>query len=66
MEVPIIIGLVVTLVFLGIGAYIFLMLYFPEWVGITGKKAHETLNQHQQGSEAKQDIDLLNEEKKRN
>ncbi|MGE0633427.1 MAG: hypothetical protein AB7O96_13530 [Pseudobdellovibrionaceae bacterium] len=64
MEVVAII-LVGVLVFVGIAAYVFLMLYYPEWVGITGKAAHQTLDQHTEGSEAKADIDLLHEENKK-
>ena len=42
--------LVIFLVFAGFSAYIFLMIYHPEWVGITGKEAHKTLGEHVEGS----------------
>ena len=38
------------LVVLGFAAYIYLMLFHPEWVGITGKAAHKTISEHQEGS----------------
>lgn len=41
---------VVLLVALGFGGYLFLMLYYPEWVGITGASAHKTIAEHQEGS----------------
>ncbi|MBX3021171.1 MAG: hypothetical protein KF799_05785 [Bdellovibrionales bacterium] len=42
--------IVLALVALGFGSYLFLMLYYPEWVGITGKSAHKTLSEHTEGS----------------
>lgn len=42
--------LVLCLVAAGFGSYIFLMLFFPEWVGITGKAARKTMSEHQEGS----------------
>jgi hypothetical protein len=44
--------LMLFLVFMGFGGYIFLMIFFPEWVGITGKSAHQTLSEHEEGSRA--------------
>lgn len=44
------IAIVLILVALGFGSYIFLMIFYPEWVGITGKAAHKTLSEHQEGS----------------
>lgn len=32
-----------VLVCLAIGFYLFLMIYFPEWVGITGRKTKQEL-----------------------
>jgi hypothetical protein len=49
MEVGIAI-MVVTLVVAGFGSYIFLMIFYPEWVGITGKAAHKTKDEHKEGS----------------
>lgn len=41
----------VFLVFIGaMVVYAFLMIYFPEWVGITGKSALETIEGHKEGS----------------
>ena len=44
--------LVLVLLGLGFGGYIFLMLFFPEWVGITGQSAKKTIAEHQEGSQA--------------
>lgn len=41
---------VITLVGLGFGAYIFLMIFYPEWVGITGEEALKNMHEHQEGS----------------
>lgn len=46
MEIPLAAVLVGSLVVLGIGGYFFLMVFFPEWVGITGKDAMKTLEEH--------------------
>jgi hypothetical protein len=42
--------LMLFLVFSGVGGYVFLMIFFPEWVGITGKSAHQTLSDHREGT----------------
>lgn len=47
------IGAVVFLIVLGFGSYIFLMLFYPEWVGITGASGKKTMNEHAEGSVAK-------------
>lgn len=52
MEVVILV-VVLSLSVLGIGAYFFLMFYYPEWVGITGKTALRNLDEHTEGSKAK-------------
>ncbi len=44
------IGIVLFLLFVGFGGYIVLMIFFPEWVGITGKEALRTINEHQEGA----------------
>lgn len=44
------VGIVLVLLFLGFGSYVFLMIFFPEWVGITGKEAMRTLREHQEGA----------------
>lgn len=44
------IGLILFLLFAGFGTYIVLMIFFPEWVGITGKEALRTMSEHQEGS----------------
>lgn len=46
METSLAIVVVLVLVFLGIGAYFFLMIFYPEWVGITGPVAKKTLDEH--------------------
>jgi hypothetical protein len=46
------IGLILFLLFAGFGTYILLMIFFPEWVGITGKEALRTMSEHQEGSVA--------------
>jgi hypothetical protein len=40
----------IGLVAFGFATYIFLMLFYPEWVGITGKAALKNLSEHQEGS----------------
>ena len=42
--------LVIGLVTVSFGGYVYLMLFHPEWVGITGKSAHKTLDEHKEGS----------------
>jgi hypothetical protein len=42
----------ILLVTFGFATYIFLMLFYPEWVGITGKEARKTMAEHQEGSKA--------------
>jgi hypothetical protein len=44
--------IVVLLVGLGFGGYLFLMIFYPEWVGITGESARKTMSEHQEGSVA--------------
>ena len=39
-------------------AYFFLLIFYPEWIGITGKSAHKTLDEHKEGSHA-DDSDVL-------
>ena len=48
----VILVVVITLAVLGVGAYFFLMAYFPEWVGITGDVAQKNLREHTEGSES--------------
>ncbi len=52
METSLAIVVVLVLVFLGIGSYFFLMIFFPEWVGITGPVAKKNLDEHREGTEA--------------
>jgi hypothetical protein len=49
-------GLVLTTT----GAYFYLLFFHPEWIGITGKSAHKTLNEHREGSRA-DDKDVFND-----
>lgn len=43
--------LMLLLVFAGTCGYFFLMFFYPEWVGITGKSAHQTLSEHVEGTQ---------------
>ncbi|HVK61053.1 MAG TPA: hypothetical protein VM432_05865 [Bdellovibrionales bacterium] len=38
--------LIICVVVFSIFAYLFFMVFFPEWVGITGKKAKEIQQSH--------------------
>lgn len=49
---------VVILIVLGLVSYFVLMLFFPEWVGITGKAAHKVNDAHVEGSKS-EDIDFV-------
>lgn len=53
--------IILVLLFLGFGGYIFLMIFFPEWVGITGKAAHKTMDEHREGSQV-DDRDIFSSE----
>lgn len=55
---------VLVLVVLGFGSYIFLMIFYPEWVGITGKDALKNINDHQEGSNV-DDSDIFSSEGKK-
>lgn len=44
--------LVVFLVGGGFATYLYLMFFHPEWVGITGKSAKQTLEEHKEGSKS--------------
>lgn len=55
---------VVTLVVLGFGTYLFLMIFYPEWVGITGKEALKNMREHEEGSQV-DDSDIFSSENKR-
>lgn len=50
--IPASVILVIFLVGAGFGTYLYLMIFYPEWVGITGKSAKKTLSEHQEGSKA--------------
>lgn len=54
---------VLVLVVLGFGSYIFLMIFYPEWVGITGKDALNNMREHEEGSNV-DDSDIFSSEKK--
>ena len=58
------VGIAVFLIVAGLASYLFLMIFFPEWVGITGKSAKRTLDEHVEGSEAK-DSEWFSKEPKR-
>ncbi len=55
----------VGLVAFGFASYIFLMIFFPEWVGITGKEALKNLAEHQEGSKVDDSDPFSSESKKR-
>lgn len=40
--------IVFMLVMVGCAAYIFLMIFFPEWVGISGEATKRTLEEHRE------------------
>lgn len=42
--------IVLLLIVIGFGSYLYLLIYYPEWVGITGKSAKKTMSEHQEGS----------------
>jgi hypothetical protein len=55
----VIVGIMVaSLVVVTTSAYFFLLIFYPEWIGITGKSAHKTLDEHKEGSRA-DDSDML-------
>ena len=51
METSLAIVVVLVLVFLGIGSYFFLMIFYPEWVGITGPVAKKNLDEHREDAD---------------
>ena len=53
--------LISILVVLGCAGYFYLMIYHPEWVGITGPAARKTLAEHAEGSVV-DDRDLFSSE----
>lgn len=52
MDPVIITIIVIALVIICVAAYFFLMVFFPEWVGITGPAARKALREHEEGSPA--------------
>lgn len=64
MEIPATAIVVLVLLVLGFGSYIFLMIFYPEWVGITGKDAMKNINEHQEGSKV-DDSDIFSSEGKK-
>lgn len=49
---PMTLYVLIFLVAAGFMFYIFLMIFYPEWVGITGKSARKTMEDHKEGSQA--------------
>jgi len=47
---PIEIFVGILLVVIGFASYVYLAVYHPEWVGITGKEALKTMGEHVEGS----------------
>jgi predicted RND superfamily exporter protein len=63
------IGLIVGIILVFIGSFIvygIFMIYFPEWVGITGKTALDYEKSHQEGSTVQADDDLVDRIQKPN
>lgn len=52
MMMDVAVGIAVFLIVISLLAYVVLMIFFPEWVGITGKSAKKTLEEHKEGSHA--------------
>lgn len=50
---------VLSLMALGVAAYFFLMIFYPEWVGITGPQAKRTLQEHEEGSTSQDPKDFF-------
>lgn len=46
------VGIILFLVGGGIAAYLLLMIYYPEWVGISGKGHQKIVDEHQEGSKS--------------
>jgi hypothetical protein len=46
--------LVIFLVFMAVATYFILMIFYPEWVGISGKSAKKSLDEHKEGSHAEE------------
>jgi hypothetical protein len=57
------VAMVVGLVVLGTGAFLFLLIKYPEWVGITGKSGLKTEEEHREGSST-DDSDFLSRKAK--
>jgi hypothetical protein len=53
------IALIIFLVFVTTGAYFVLMFFYPEWVGITGKDAKKTLEEHKEGHSTSTEKDFF-------
>jgi len=51
--------MVFFLVIFTTGVYFVLMIFFPEWVGITGRSAKKTLDEHQEGVVKTSDNDFF-------
>ncbi|MBX3040368.1 MAG: hypothetical protein KF789_06625 [Bdellovibrionaceae bacterium] len=51
--------IVISLMALAVIAYFLLMIFYPEWVGITGPEAKRTLDEHIEGSDSKDPKDLF-------
>lgn len=63
------IGITVGIILVFIGSFIvygIFMIYFPEWVGITGKTALDYEKSHQEGSAVQADDDLVERIQKTN
>ena len=58
MELGIIAGIILIFIvsFMVYGAF---MVFWPEWVGITGKTAKDYEQSHKEGSEVEKDYDLV-------
>lgn len=57
--------IVLILVLVGCSGYIALMIFFPEWVGISGEATKRTLEEHKEESATpkEEDTDALSDKK---
>lgn len=55
----ILIGVMMGIFFFSVMVYIALMIFYPEWVGITGKETKEAEQKRMMGVEVKEDDDLI-------
>lgn len=55
-------GIIVGIILIFVGSFIVygaFMIFWPEWVGITGKTALDYEKSHQEGTQVEKDYDLI-------